>query len=294
MEFPFKNVVVIGLGISGLSVAKKLNSIGVNVLLTEVKEDNEKKRIAVELEKKGIKVVFGKHKEEFLNVCDLVIPSPGVSIMEPFFQKAKELRVPIWSEVELGYQFIKNKNPMIVGVTGTNGKTTTVTLIGEILKKAGKKVKIVGNIGYPFINAVDNAEDDSIFVVELSSFQLYFIKEFKPFISCILNVKEDHFDWHPTFHDYIQAKARILMNQTSNDYALFNFYDDISKKLSRKARARIVVIGENNPDYSAYIKDNFIMSNIGGKKKVIELEKIKLKGRHNIINLMFVLVTSQL
>ncbi|MDP3012778.1 MAG: UDP-N-acetylmuramoyl-L-alanine--D-glutamate ligase, partial [Candidatus Subteraquimicrobiales bacterium] len=199
MKLPQSKVLVIGLGKSGVAAAEKLNSLGTTVLATDSSTGAEIKKAALSLKNRGIKIHLGEHDCSLLNEIDLIVVSPGVPIRTPILKEAKKRKVSIWSEVELAYRLTDSK---IIGITGTNGKTTTTTLIGSILKQGGYEVIVAGNIGFPLVKAIDEATRETTIVTELSSFQLETIVEFRPFISVLLNITEDHLDWHTDFKDY--------------------------------------------------------------------------------------------
>ena len=213
MDYKDKNITVLGLAKSGLAAAKKLASLGAKVLISDVKpEDQVEPKIVNELKAKGIEVELGGHSSKAIETADEIVVSPGIHLDIPILEQARQKGLSIISEIELAYRLIKKP---IIAVTGTNGKTTTTTLIKELLRAEGNGVVVAGNIGEPLVE-VDDRELDYI-VAEISSYQLETIKTFKPHISVILNIQPDHLERHGSMEEYIKQKARIFMNQTGDD-----------------------------------------------------------------------------
>ena len=196
MDLKNKNVLLVGLAKTGVSTIKKLNKLGANIIVNDIKPKEKLEGIIEEIDNlDNIEYVLGKHLENIENI-DLTIVSPGVPLDLPFIEKIKSEGIKIIGEVELAYKL--SKNPTFIGITGTNGKTTTTSLVGEMFKKANKDTYIVGNIGNPVIDTVDLTNENSYLVTELSSFQLESIEEFKPKVSTIINITEDHLNRHHT------------------------------------------------------------------------------------------------
>lgn len=237
-----QKVGVVGAGVSGLSIAIFLKQKGKAIKVTDnstfVPEDKKEK-----LEKTGAELEFGEHASSFLKDTDLIVFSPGVDAEEFKRNYLKGLAIPCVGEVEFAYWFCESDN--IIGITGTNGKTTTTYLIGEILKKhTRKKVYVVGNIGVPFSSVVDRVNKDDIIVIELSSFQLEMMFSFRPRIACMLNLSEDHLDRYPSTGEYFKAKKRIFLNQDSSCYAFFP--RELEDGLSGVRAIRCYIEGDNS------------------------------------------------
>ncbi|MCK4860087.1 MAG: UDP-N-acetylmuramoyl-L-alanine--D-glutamate ligase, partial [Candidatus Omnitrophica bacterium] len=217
MDFKFKKVRVIGLGKSGLAAAQLLKNREISVEVSDCSNSQEVKERVEFLRKQGIVVEIGSHTPEFIEDKDLLVVSPGVN--NNFVSLwAQKKNIPLISEIELGYSFCSRP---IIAITGTNGKTSVAVLTGNLLRKAGKKVVVCGNIGIPFSQVVlDN--DYEIIVLEVSSFQLEKINKFKPYISVILNITPDHLDCHKTFEQYKQAKYRIFENQSVGNWVVID------------------------------------------------------------------------
>ncbi|MDO9574660.1 MAG: UDP-N-acetylmuramoyl-L-alanine--D-glutamate ligase, partial [Candidatus Contubernalis sp.] len=211
MELKHKTVVVIGMGLSGVSAARLLAQKGARVIINDYKSREELIPCLEALKSyPNIKIVTGGHPEGIVNTgTELVVKNPGIPMDIRPLKRADELGIKVITEVELAYLFTRAP---IIGITGTNGKTTTTALLGEIFKEAGKKVYVAGNIGVPLCDIAEKATADSWIVAELSSFQLEGIEKFKPKISAILNISEDHMDRHGTLEDYLEAKKNIFLN----------------------------------------------------------------------------------
>ncbi len=282
MELKGKNVLILGLARSGIAAAMELANLGTAVTASDIKPREKFKDMGF-LESMGIQLVFGGHPLTLLNQCDLIVLSPGVPGDLEILKEAKKRNIPIISELELGYWFAKAP---IIAVTGTNGKTTTTTLIGEILKNGERNIVLAGNIGIPLIREVEKAEDKDYLVVEVSSFQLENIMHFRPKISVILNITKDHLNRHKTFEKYIEAKARILENQTEGDYAVLNYDDPIVRAFAKKAKPKVLFFSRKEElERGAYVKNGVIVIRDNGKiYPVLKAEELGIKGSHNLEN----------
>ena len=218
-----KKIGVVGLSKrTGVSVAKFLLKKDFEVIITDVKSENELQEQINELKKYNPEYELNGHGQKTLK-CDLLVVSPGVPLNIEFFNKARKKGIKIISEIELAYQFT---NAKIIAITGTNGKTTTTSLLGEIMKSNDpENVLVAGNIGTPLIDVAPGLSKDKWLVVEVSSFQLESIDEFRPNISLFLNFSPDHLDRHKDEHEYLNAKKRIFSNQKNDDHAILNFDD---------------------------------------------------------------------
>jgi len=277
-----KNVLILGLARSGVAAAEELFNLGAKVVASDIKSRSELKDIDI-LETKGVKLVFGEHPLNLLNDCDLIVISPGVPSDIKILDEARKRDIPIISELELGFWFAKAP---IIAVTGTNGKTTTTTLIGEILKNEGKNITLAGNIGIPLIREVEKAEGKDYLVVEVSSFQLENIMHFRPKISVLLNITEDHLNRHKTFENYIEAKARIFENQTEEDYAVLNFDDPIAKSFVKRIKAKVIFFSKKDElPRGIYVKNGVIVIRENGKiYPLLKAEELGIRGDHNLEN----------
>lgn len=286
MNLKNKKVLLVGLAKTGVSTIKHLNRLGAKVVVNDIKDKDKLKDILDELsDLNNVEYILGYHPENVDDV-DITVVSPGVPLDLPFILKLKSKNIEIIGEVELAYRL--SQNPIFIGITGTNGKTTTTSLVGEIFKKASKDTYIVGNIGNPVIDTVGIANENSVLVTELSSFQLESIDKFKPHVSAILNFTEDHLNRHHTMKAYIEAKARIFENQDSKDFCILNYDDEDVRSLSDSVKAKKIFFSRKKSlEYGIYLdeKKNIII-NIGEKITLLNKDELSLPGDHNLENCM--------
>lgn len=286
MNLKNKKVLLVGLAKTGVSTIKHLNRLGAKVVVNDIKDKDTLKDILDELsDLNNVEYILGYHPENVDDV-DITVVSPGVPLDLPFILKLKSKNIEIIGEVELAYRL--SQNPIFIGITGTNGKTTTTSLVGEIFKKASKDTYIVGNIGNPVIDTVGIANENSVLVTELSSFQLESIDKFKPHVSAILNFTEDHLNRHHTMKAYIEAKARIFENQDSKDFCILNYDDEDVRSLSDSVKAKKIFFSRKKSlEYGIYLdeKKNIII-NIGEKITLLSKDELSLPGDHNLENCM--------
>ncbi len=257
-----KRVTIFGLGRSGIAAADRLIPLKADVTITEsLAEKDISPEIITRMKALGVKLELGGHTNAVIENADLIVMSPGVHLDLPPVLEAKKRGIPVISEIELAFRFLCKP---IIAVTGTNGKTTTATLIGEFLKAAGKRSVVAGNIGDPLV-AVNDADLDLI-VAEISSYQLETIVTFRPWISLILNLTEDHIERHKTMEEYSQAKARIFMNQKKTDYLIYNAEDKTVASIVSDAEARLVPFSIKQP--------------------FLKPDEMLIKGDHNLENAM--------
>ena len=286
MNLKNKKVLLVGLAKTGVSTIKHLNRLGAKVVVNDIKDKDTLKDILDELsDLNNVEYILGYHPENVDDV-DITVVSPGVPLDLPFILKLKSKNIEIIGEVELAYRL--SQNPIFIGITGTNGKTTTTSLVGEIFKKASRDTYIVGNIGNPVIDTVGIANENSVLVTELSSFQLESIDKFKPHVSAILNFTEDHLNRHHTMKAYIEAKARIFENQDSKDFCILNYDDEDVRSLSDSVKAKKIFFSRKKSlEYGIYLdeKKNIII-NIGEKITLLNKDELSLPGNHNLENCM--------
>ena len=235
MNLEDKKVLVVGLGRTGEALCDFLLQHGAHVKVSEKKTREELGPEITDWENKGIVMETGKHTEASFIKADMIVSSPGVPWI-PELDAAVKKGIRILSEIELAYLFLKGK---IVGITGTNGKSTTATLTHKILKEGGHQAFLAGNVGNPLINFVENSLDNHVYVTELSSFQLKYIEQFRAAVSVFLNVSPDHLDWHPSFDDYYESKKKLLSTQRENDITILNKDDPLTWDLKEKTKSRI-------------------------------------------------------
>jgi UDP-N-acetylmuramoylalanine--D-glutamate ligase len=285
MDLHGKKVLVVGLARTGLATVRFLKERGALVSATEIKGREEVgKEMGREVDAMGLEVEWGGHREETFLAPDLMVASPGVDLAIEPIRKAMQKGIPVLSEIELAYRFI---DVPILAVTGTNGKTTTTLLIGEMLKEDGKRVGVGGNVGEPLILFAGEKKGWEVLVVEISSFQLEAIETFRPRISVLLNVTEDHLDRYRSYDDYIEAKSRIFTNQTPGDLAVLNGDDPIVMKLAGPVKARKVFFGlKKKENRTTFYDPPDILLRMDDREETYSLEGTPLKGVHNVENMM--------
>ncbi len=279
----YKNVLVVGMAKSGVSAAILLKKLGADVIIQDIKERDKLGDEPSMLEALGIELYLGKNPDDILTAFDLIVVSPGVPSDLPFFQKAKEHDIPVWSEIELGFSLCKCP---VIAITGTNGKTTTTSLVGEIVKSYVSSAQIVGNIGIPFTDKVLGLNEESYVVAEISSFQLEHIHTFKPKISAVLNITPDHLNRHKTLENYIDAKKAIFQNQDQEDYLVLNYDDAECQKMKADANCKTVFFSrECELKEGIYVSDQALYARFKGyDEKVIDINELQIIGNHNIEN----------
>ena len=270
-----------GLGRTGRDSARFLAQQGARVLVSDFRSAAELRSEINELSDLAIEYQLGEAHADDLAGVDYVIPSPGVARENILLQKASAWRIPILSEIELAYRF---SCAPIIAITGTNGKSTTTTLVGEILRAAGKKVFIGGNLGVPFISAVSNEWD--WIVLEISSFQLEWVQQFRPQVAVLLNLSEDHLDRYPSFAEYCAAKERIFAAQTSSDTAILNRDDARVWEMRKRLNSRVLSFGFAEVDTGVFVAGDEVVWRDGGAEERFLVGEVKLHGIHNLENMM--------
>jgi len=283
VELNNKRVLVVGLGKSGVAAALFLKSRGAQVTVSDSKPQEQLSEEIPILLDHGIAVETGGHGERTFHGQDLIVVSPGVPVDSPALVQARALGEPVIGEIELAAQFLP-KN--MVAITGSNGKTTTTTLIGEIISAGGYPTRVGGNIGTPAISLVATARRDSVIVLEVSSFQLETIQTFRPKVAVVLNVTPDHLDRHRTFETYVDAKARIFENQHADDFAVLNADDPVCVELSDRTRAQVFWFSRKKEvQQGASLRDGRILfRDSSGQQEIMVASEIPLKGAHNLEN----------
>lgn len=291
-----KKIAVIGLSRTGVASAQMLVRWGAEVLVSDVKSAEKLEDEIMKLKGLNIDYELGSHGDKCLD-SDMIVVSPGVPLDIPFFHKAKEKGIPIISEIELAYHFT---DANIIAITGTNGKTTTTSLIGEIIQNAGiGKVRVAGNIGKPLVKEAVGLTRNDWLVVEISSFQLETINQFKADISVYLNFTPDHLDRHKTIENYWLAKKRIFENQNAEDFAIVNSDDEDIMRAVKGFPGIIYNVGlDTNIQEIAngitVLDKEIIILEEGKQIKVLDIADIPLKGKHNVQNVSFAILASYL
>ena len=290
MELKNKRVLVVGLGKSGVASALFLKAHGARVTVSDTKSGDELRNEIPALLDHGITVETGGHGERTFRGQDLIVVSPGVPVDAPPLVQARALGESVIGEIELAAQFLPGP---IVAITGSNGKTTTTTLTGEILAAGGLPTLVGGNIGTPAISLAERANPDSVIVLEVSSFQLETIKTFRPKVAVVLNVTPDHLDRHRTFEAYVDAKARMFENQQGSDFAVLNEDDPTCVAMAARTRAQVFWFSrQKEVKQGAGMRDGNILFRDGSglqdkaQREIMQVSEIPLKGAHNLENVL--------
>ena len=287
--FENNNIVILGMARSGYEVAKYLakrnNYITINDLNTNQDENHIK-----ELEELGVKIVLGNHPDDLINKdVDYLIKNPGVPIDHKYVIEAKNLGIEVLNEVEVSARLMR-KDIHLIGITGTNGKTTTTTIIYEILKaKFQDRVHLTGNMGYPLISFLDKFKKDDFIVMETSSQQLENLDKFNPEVAVLTNVSEAHLEFFKTYEHYKELKKRIFKNHTSENLAIINRMDEESLKLTKDIKSNKVYFSDSKDDLCYIEKENIYYKG----KKIIDTKEIILKGMHNYQNIMAAIIVAK-
>jgi UDP-N-acetylmuramoylalanine--D-glutamate ligase len=276
-------VLVVGLGKSGVASALFLKAHGARVTVSDSKPPDELQEAIPTLLDAGIAVETGGHGERTFQGQDLIVVSPGVPVDAPPLVQARALGEKVIGEIELAAEFFPGK---IVAITGSNGKTTTTTLAGEILAASGLSTVVGGNIGTPAISLVEQASAETTAVLEVSSFQLETIQTFRPRIAVVLNITPDHLDRHRTFAAYTDAKARIFENQRAEDFAVLNADDPTCVAMATRTKAAVFWFSRKREvKQGGYVHDGQILfRDVKGQREIMLLSEIPLKGAHNVEN----------
>jgi UDP-N-acetylmuramoylalanine--D-glutamate ligase len=285
MELNGKRVLVVGLGRSGVASALFLKSQGARVTVSDVKSPEQLREEIPVLLDHGIAVETGGHGERTFQNQDLIVVSPGIPVDAAPIAQARALGQPVIGEIELAAEFLPVP---IVAITGSNGKTTTTTLIGEILAAGGLKTLVGGNIGTPAISLIPQATPETVVVLEVSSFQLETIRSFRPKIGIVLNVTPDHLDRHRTFAAYVDAKARLFENQQPEDFAVLNADDPTCLDLAARTRAQVFWFSRKKEvEQGAFVRNGAVLFRRAGEQQEVTLaSEIPLKGVHNLENVL--------
>ncbi|MEK3908219.1 UDP-N-acetylmuramoyl-L-alanine--D-glutamate ligase [Oceanobacillus sp. FSL W7-1309] len=287
-EFPYSNIVVLGLARSGTAAAEALLANDKTIRVHD-KQATEQDETVIRLKAMGAEVIIGSHPISILDGMDLVIKNPGISYDNPIVAEAIRRDIPIITEIELAYYLFDGP---IIGVTGSNGKTTTTTLVTDMLKKSERPVRVAGNIGIVATEAVQSMQDDEALVLELSSFQLQGTEKFRPTTAILLNIFEAHLDYHKTLSNYKQAKFNIFRNQTKDDYLIYNAEDKAIAEEVKDARAKLIPFSVHQKlEAGAWIDDKYVYFK---NEKIIELKEIVLVGEHNLQNILAAIAAAKL
>ena len=295
IELKGKKVLVVGLGKSGLAAALFLRHRGAQVTVSDIRSAESLAKEIPALIEEGIMVEAGGHGLLTFRRQDLIVVSPGVPLDTPELVQAKNFGRPVIGELELAARFLKGK---ILAITGSNGKTTTTALTGEILKEAGLPTLVAGNIGVPVVGLIEESSDDTWSVLEVSSFQLESTEEFHPAIAVILNITPDHLDRHGTFENYAMAKERIFAAQGGGDSLVLNADDARTEAASVRSHAPVSWFSAKHPvSPGAWVENGWVVYRAvheGAAEQIMPVEKIPLKGEHNVENVLAAVCAARL
>ena len=292
IELAGKQVLVVGLARTGVATALFCAARGARVTATEERPESQIAETAAKLRAAGVTLELGGHGAKTFVEQDLIVPSPGVPPTMPALAAARAIGVPVWSEIELAWRFLRGR---LICITGSNGKTTTTSLIGHILETAGVPVQVAGNIGTPLISRVDVSSDSGFTVVEASSFQLESISAFRPDVAVLLNLTPDHLDRHGSFEVYGRAKARMFENQTEEDFAVINADDEAAAQYAPSRPQVAWFSRKKRVENGCFVRDDVIVFRRAGTETVmLRRRDIGLRGGHNVENVLAAVATAKL
>ena len=286
MKLEGKKVLVVGAGKSGIAASELLLDKKIETVLYDGNKDLDVEKLYEKAPKlKGMPVLLGELTDEQLRAFDVAVLSPGVPTDLPVVERMRAQNVCIWGEIELAYSFAKGR---LIAITGTNGKTTTTALTGEIMKNYFKDVRVVGNIGIPYTSEAATMTDETVTVAEISSFQLETIHEFHPQISAILNITPDHLNRHHTMEEYIRVKELITANQMAEDTCVLNYEDEVLRKFGETLKTKVIFFSSARKlDQGMYYENGAIFYNDGKETiKICDTDELNLLGLHNFENVM--------
>jgi len=284
IELAGKQVLVVGLARTGIATALFCAARGARVTATEERPESQIAETAAKLRAAGVTLELGGHNAQTFIEQDLIVPSPGVPLMMPALAAARVVGIPVWSEIELAGRFLRGR---LLCITGSNGKTTTTSLVGHILETAGLPVQVAGNIGTPLISRVDVSSDAGFTVVEASSFQLESISTFRPDVAVLLNITPDHLDRHGSLEAYGRAKARIFENQTEEDAAVLNADDGEATQYAPSTPAVFWFSRQKRVASGCFVReDEIVFRRDGCETVVLPCRDIGLRGNHNVENVL--------
>lgn len=292
MKLENKTILVAGSGKSGIGAVELLQKLGAEIILYDGNDKLELEEIKEKLaEPEGVEIILGELPQEIIDRVQIMILSPGIAMDAPFVNRVREHGIEIWGEIELAYRVGKGK---LIAITGTNGKTTTTALVGEIMANYYKKVDVVGNIGRPYTTTAFDSDEDTVTVAEISSFQLETIHMFQPDVSAVLNITPDHLNRHYTMENYANVKMSITKNQDTNQVCVLNYEDEILREKAKELKNRVVFFSSKQKlSEGVYLDENKIMYKENGEEIfVTTTEESNLVGIHNVENIMAAIALS--
>lgn len=286
MDLKGKYVLVAGCGISGIAAAQLLYKVGAKPVMFDTNENLKEEDVLARFEEKcEVDFAIGKVSKETMEKVSLVVISPGIPADADFVEEFRKNNLPIWGEIELAYQFAKGG---LAAITGTNGKTTTTALVGEIMNDYYNSVFVVGNIGNAYTKEALKTKDDSVTVAEISSFQLETAIDFHPHVSAVLNITPDHLNRHHTMEGYVRVKESIAKNQTKDDFCVLNFEDSYTRDFGSRCNAGVIWFSSKQKVENGFYLDGDVIYKVSGQEEaeVIRMSQTNLLGDHNAENIM--------
>jgi len=291
MEYKGKKILVVGFERTGQAVCDFMHARGAEIRVSEKKPESALGAKISDWKAKGVLFETGGHTPDWFLSADMIVPSPGVPPL-PVISQAAAKGIPVVSEIELAFRHIKGK---IIGITGSNGKSTTTVLTWKILKEAGLRARLAGNIGTPLITHVDDSRDGDIFVTEISSFQLEYVDSFRPAVAAFLNLSPNHIDWHETYNGYVKAKKKLFRRLGPGDSAILNRDDRLVWSFAPEISARLYAFSrKTRPRRGAFLEKGRLIIRDGKSRDSIPTSSIRLPGAHNLENVMAAAVMARL
>ena len=286
MNIKGKKVLVAGCGVSGVAAAQLLYKIGAQPVMFDTNTELKKEDVLARFEEAcEVEFVTGRVEKELMEQLSLVVISPGIPVDADFVEEFRQNNLPVWGEIELAYQFAKGG---LVAITGTNGKTTTTALAGQIMGDYFKSVFVVGNIGNAYTKEALKTMEESVTVAEISSFQLETAMDFHPHVSAVLNITPDHLNRHHTMEEYVRVKESIAKNQTKEDFCVLNFEDSYTKDFGTRCNASVIWFSSKQKVENGFYLDGDVIYKVSGQDvaEVILMSQTHLLGDHNAENIM--------
>lgn len=289
MDVGGRRALVCGMARSGIAAAKLLAGKGAQVTISDLKDERDFGSSLEELRALGCRFALGQEPDAYLGESDLLVISPGIAWAKPFVQKALSMGIEVIGELELGARLTRGA---LVAITGTNGKTTTTTLVGELFRATGRTTHVVGNIGYPITATAGISRDDDVTVAEVSSYQCESISRFHPKVGAVLNITEDHIARHGSMQAYIDMKRRIFDRQTAQDVAVFNYDDVTCREMAKGLASHIAWFSRRERvPYGAYVEEGYIVLAMGEERqRVVKADEVYIPGPHNLENALAAVV----
>ena len=286
MDLKGKYVLVAGCGVSGIAAAQLLYKVGAKPVMFDTNESLKEEDVLARFEEKcEVDFAIGKVAKDMMKQLSLVVISPGIPVDADFVEEFRQNNLPIWGEIELAYQFAKGG---LTAITGTNGKTTTTALVGEIMDDYYNSVFVVGNIGNAYTKEALKTQEDSVTVAEISSFQLETAIDFHPHVSAVLNITPDHLNRHHTMEEYVRVKESIAKNQTKDDFCVLNFEDSYTRDFGKRCNASVIWFSSKQKVENGYYLDGDVIYKVSGQDviEIIRMSQTNLLGNHNAENIM--------